>query len=142
MFINIEERVCSDLQPPLPPENMRRSSSPLFACLGYFFILVGTQLGSGVIAIEPPLTLDSRSISSDAADFAKANYDYIIIGGGTAGLALAARLSESGKHFVGVLEAGISGYGDPLIDIPGNFGDDIGTIYDCKWLPFHIVNYF
>jgi choline dehydrogenase-like flavoprotein len=80
---------------------------------------------------EADLQLSSGSISSSPASFAKASYDYIVVGGGTAGLALAVRLSECGKHTVGVLEAGISGFGDPIIDIPGNFGADVGTIYDC-----------
>lgn len=80
--------------------------------------------------------LASRSISSDPSAFASSSYDYIIVGAGTAGLALAARLSESGKYTVGVLEAGISGLNAPIIDIPGYFGADIGTIYDCERLIF------
>jgi choline dehydrogenase-like flavoprotein len=44
---------------------------------------------------------------------------------------LAARLSENGRYTVGVLEAGVSGLGVPIIDIPGYIGADIGTIYDC-----------
>jgi hypothetical protein len=41
-------------------------------------------------------------------------------------------LSENGKYTVGVLEAGGSGLSVPIIDIPGEFGADIGTIYDCE----------
>lgn len=81
---------------------------------------------------EANTILASRSISANAATFAAASYDYIIVGGGTAGLALAARLSENGKHTVGVLEAGTSGLGVPIIDVPADFGADIQTIYDCE----------
>lgn len=35
-----------------------------------------------------------------------ATYDYVVVGGGTAGLAIAARLSESGSRSVAVIEAG------------------------------------
>jgi choline dehydrogenase len=35
-----------------------------------------------------------------------ATFDYVIVGGGTAGLTLANRLTESGKHTVAVIEAG------------------------------------
>ena len=34
------------------------------------------------------------------------NYDYVVVGGGTAGLAIAARLSENSRITVAVIEAG------------------------------------
>lgn len=49
-------------------------------------------------------------------------FDYIVVGAGTAGLALASRLTENENLSVLVLEAGGSHYDDPLIDVPSQLG--------------------
>lgn len=46
-------------------------------------------------------------------------YDYIIVGGGTAGLTVADRLSEEANVKVLVIEAGANNAGDPLVLTPG-----------------------
>ncbi|KAL8967683.1 MAG: hypothetical protein Q9197_005300, partial [Variospora fuerteventurae] len=48
-----------------------------------------------------------------AAAFAATTFDYLIAGGGTAGLTLAARLSENPVVTVGVIEAGVDRSDDP-----------------------------
>lgn len=53
------------------------------------------------------------------AFFAATNFDYLIAGGGTAGLTLAARLSENPSITVGVIEAGIDRSDDPRVLTPG-----------------------
>ncbi|ORX92493.1 hypothetical protein BCR34DRAFT_254059 [Clohesyomyces aquaticus] len=58
---------------------------------------------------------------SSAEDFASKSYDYVICGGGTAGLVLAARLTEDPNVTVGVIEAGANRLNDPLIDGPNTF---------------------
>ncbi|PWY97515.1 alcohol oxidase [Testicularia cyperi] len=77
--------------------------------------------------------LAARAITNDAAKFASQTYDYVVVGAGTAGLTVAARLSEGGKYSVGVLEAGGSGFNVSIVDIPGQFGADLGTVYDWNY---------
>ncbi|RDW82955.1 hypothetical protein BP5796_04446 [Coleophoma crateriformis] len=65
--------------------------------------------------------------------FLKNEYDFVVIGGGTAGLAMAARLSENPAVKVGVLEAGPALIGDPMIMIPAMYVKSVGDAkYD--WL--------
>ncbi|KAF2823487.1 alcohol oxidase [Ophiobolus disseminans] len=54
-------------------------------------------------------------------DFTSKAYDYVICGGGTAGLVVAARLTEDPNVTVGVIEAGGNGLNDLLIDGPNLF---------------------
>lgn len=71
-----------------------------------------------------------------ALDFASRPFDFLVIGGGTAGLAVAARLSENPALLVGVLEAGspaaVGGI-DRLnaVNTPGCYGQTLGT--GCDW---------
>lgn len=59
-----------------------------------------------------------EQITIDA--FLQESFDSLVVGGGTAGLVLAARLSEQDHVHVGVIEAGNSKSGDPKVDlIPG-----------------------
>lgn len=53
-----------------------------------------------------------------AALFAATNFDYLIAGGGTAGLTLAARLTENPNVIVGVIEAGQDRSTDPKVLTP------------------------
>ncbi|KZV84012.1 alcohol oxidase [Exidia glandulosa HHB12029] len=68
-----------------------------------------------------------------AEEFARTAFDYIVVGGGTAGLAIAARLSEDPDVVVGIIEAGEYQPDREDINVPGYFGRTIGSDIDWKF---------
>ncbi|OTA92467.1 putative GMC oxidoreductase [Hypoxylon sp. CO27-5] len=73
------------------------------------------------------------ALLSSPADFVARDYDYLIIGGGTAGLTVAARLSEDPDLLVGVLEAGPSAPEEETISKPSQILQTLGTKYDWQF---------
>ncbi|BGP46470.1 hypothetical protein JCM10450v2_002315 [Rhodotorula kratochvilovae] len=53
--------------------------------------------------------LKKRATTTDAAQLAGQTFDYVVVGGGTAGLVIASRLSENSSLTVAVIEAGTDG---------------------------------
>ena len=72
-------------------------------------------------------------IINDPEDFVKILFDYVVVGGGTAGLAVAARLAENPQVNVGVIEAGAAKLSDSSILTPGAFPILAGN-KDYDWL--------
>jgi len=64
---------------------------------------------------------NSKSAIVSIDKFSRTSFDYLILGGGTAGCVIAGRLSENPNITVGVIEAGKYRIGDPLVDTPAAF---------------------
>lgn len=64
------------------------------------------------------------ALAYSAEEFVAQEFDYVVVGGGTAGLVVAARLSENERVRVGVLEAGgyVAPGEEPRIDLIVNYG--------------------
>ena len=65
--------------------------------------------------------------------FISHKFTHLVVGGGTAGLVVAARLSEDPTITVGVLEAGPAAQDDPRISVPGRLGETLFTKYDWQF---------
>ena len=76
----------------------------------------------------------SYALCSTADEFLSHEYDLVVAGGGTAGLVVAARLTENPHVTVGVIEAGKNKLGDMLVDTPAFFTQMLGNDdYDWKF---------
>ncbi|KAJ7698127.1 alcohol oxidase [Mycena rosella] len=64
------------------------------------------------------LSRTAAAVEATASDFASQKFDFVVVGGGTAGLTVAVRLTEDPNIRVGVIEAGQYRPGDPVIEVP------------------------
>lgn len=71
--------------------------------------------------------------TTSPTDFTECRFDYLVIGGGTAGLVVAARLSEDPSINVGVLEAGYASFDSPSVNVPGRYGETLETPLDWQY---------
>lgn len=70
---------------------------------------------------------------ADPQSFFRQRFDYLIIGAGTAGSVVASRLSEDPNVVVGVIEAGAADSRSDAIDIPGRYGESLGSTFDYAY---------
>ncbi|PWN39882.1 glucose dehydrogenase [Ceraceosorus guamensis] len=82
---------------------------------------------------KSPLKTDPKTFASQASEAAPKSYDYVIIGGGTAGSVIASRLSEDESVTVCLLEAGGDNGGVLESKIPAAFGKLFRSAHDWAY---------
>lgn len=122
-------------------------SRRLSSLLGGTLIATSLFAASSVDALQiPPTERALKDAAEGYWDMAKrgiidssavaTNYDFIICGGGLAGLVMASRLSEDQNKTVLVIEAGDTGYAvQQSISVPGNayYSSLLGSDYDWQY---------
>lgn len=99
-----------------------RRETPAFICssrISGHFNVVNNSLAMASSSTETTGNEEHRTPLCSSDEFLASSFDHVIVGGGTAGLVLANRLSEDPKVHVGVLEAGPAMLNDPMILTPG-----------------------
>jgi len=114
-------RILAQVQQPL---------GPIMSSLHLISSLFNTVNGNGI----DPSQMDGRIQAKDLLSshfgmygWPGQSFDYVIVGGGTAGLAMARRLSEHGSNSVAVIEAG------------GFYEIEAGNATE---VPMYLFNYF
>ncbi|TDL15526.1 alcohol oxidase [Rickenella mellea] len=85
------------------------------------------------VAQASSASFERRSLTATPSDVNGKTFSYIVVGGGTAGLTVAVRLSEDATNTVVVLEAGDAHLNEPQILVPF----EVGSVYgnpDYDWL--------
>lgn len=105
-----------------------------------------------LVSASPVLHKRASGVTTDASTANGQTFDYIIVGGGLAGITVAARLAEDSSKTVLVVEAGNDDRTDSRIYDVYNYGQAFGTSLDWAWstdlgrtmrgLVFHFLLYF
>ncbi|TDL16835.1 alcohol oxidase [Rickenella mellea] len=100
----------------------------------FISLTVASSLASLVpTAYASSAPFERRSLTASPSDVNGKTFSYIVVGGGTAGLTVATRLSEDATKTVVVLEAGDPHLNEPQILVPAEVGSVYGNpAYD--WL--------
>lgn len=85
------------------------------------------------LLVAVPLLLQLFPARAAATEANETTFDYVIVGGGTAGLVVANRLSAISSVTVAVIEAGDSVLNNPNVTNVTTFGLSLGTPIDWQY---------
>ncbi|KAK7054492.1 hypothetical protein VNI00_003690 [Paramarasmius palmivorus] len=79
------------------------------------------------------ITCSSAKLLRSLPELNTTQYDFVIVGGGTAGSVLASRLTEDDRHTVLVVEAGVDNEGILAAEVPFLASTQFGTLVDWNY---------
>ena len=96
------------------------------------------MLGLSLLTLFPIVcqslaALPTSGVTSSSSAAAGQTFDYIVVGGGLAGVTVAARLAENPASTVLVVEAGGDNRNDPRVFDIYTFGQAFGSDLDWNW---------
>ena len=95
--------------------------------------LTSSILATGLIIAFAGAHAHASGITNDSTVASGQTFDYIIVGGGTAGTAVAARLSEDASLAILVIEVGADSRTDPDVFDIYRYSDAFGGPLDWAW---------
>ena len=87
-----------------------------------------------VLIVPTQSTIPNIMAASTSSTLPASEYDFIVVGGGTSGLVVAARLTEDPNVQVLVLEAGQDHLADPRVNIPAMWAAAVGSELDWQFV--------
>ncbi|KAH8810280.1 hypothetical protein DL96DRAFT_1505899 [Flagelloscypha sp. PMI_526] len=87
----------------------------------------------GHLSTSPVVSAGKSGVTGDPQDASNVTFDYIVVGGGLTGLALASRLSEDASTTVLVIEAGDDNRKDSRVYDVTKSGQFYGSNLDWSW---------
>jgi hypothetical protein len=99
--------------------------------LGLIHLVILSVLGLSLAA--PQIVLSPSGVTASSAAAAGKTFDYIVVGGGLAGITVAARLAENPAFSILVVEAGSDNRNDPRVFDIYNYGQAFGSDLDWNW---------
>ena len=122
---------CDDQQKHVLANLERRAAAGQIGRRGFLQLASAIGIGSAFVSAMADRAMASPQVQGQGGRNIEASYDYIVVGAGSAGCVIAARLSEDPACRVLLIEAGGADISRPALQSPALWPANLGT--DADW---------
>ena len=126
-----DARDCDDQQKHVLANLERRAAAGQIGRRGFLQLASAIGIGSAFVSAMADRAMASPQVQGHGGRNIEASYDYIVVGAGSAGCVIAARLSEDPACRVLLIEAGGADISRPALQSPALWPANFGT--DADW---------